>query len=64
MPEHLIKEHLAAGRLVALERAPERQNTPGALTIYAAHMQNCSLSRAGRWLLDDLTRRFASDEGE
>lgn len=31
MPEHLITAHLAEGRLVPLELAPELQNTPSAL---------------------------------
>ncbi|TPG84016.1 LysR family transcriptional regulator [Pseudomonas mandelii] len=58
MPEHLIADHLASGRLVPLELTAELQRTPDTLTIYAAHMQNRSLGKAGRWLLNDLTRRL------
>ncbi|WP_454248757.1 substrate-binding domain-containing protein [Pseudomonas sp. F-14 TE3623] len=58
MPEHLIADHLASGRLLPLELTAELQRTPDTLTIYAAHMQNCSLGKAGRWLLNDLTRRL------
>lgn len=53
MPEHLIAEPLAAGRLVALEI--EADPTPaGGLTIFAAHRRDRSLGPAGRWLLDHL----------
>lgn len=58
MPEHLIADHLASGRLLPLELAAELQSTPDSLPIYAAHMQNRSLGKAGRWLLNDLTRRL------
>src|SRR5471030_2605198 len=43
---------------IALELTAELQRTPDTLTIYAAHMQNRSLGKAGRWLLNDLTRRL------
>ncbi|KRP45858.1 DNA-binding transcriptional regulator, LysR family [Pseudomonas libanensis] len=58
MPEHLIADHLASGRLLPLELSAELQRTPDTLTIYAAHMQNRSLGIAGRWLLNDLARRL------
>lgn len=58
MPEHLIADHLTSGRLVPLELTAELQRTPDTLTIYAAHMQDRALGKAGRWLLNDLTRRL------
>lgn len=55
MPEHLVKEHLAAGRLVQLEISDD-PTPPEGLTIYAAHRRDRSLGPAGRWLLGDLRR--------
>lgn len=60
MPEHLIAEHLRTGRLVTLELAKDLANTPGTLTIYAAHLNNRLPGVAGRWLLNDLTTRLCS----
>jgi DNA-binding transcriptional LysR family regulator len=60
MPDHLIDEHLAAGRLVPLEI--EADPTPGGgLTIFAAHRRDHALGPAGRWLLDHL-RNAATPE--
>ena len=58
MPGHLIEEHLAAGRLVALELAEDSTPAQG-LTIHAAHLRDRVPGRAGRWLLDDLRARLA-----
>jgi DNA-binding transcriptional LysR family regulator len=53
MPEHLIAEPLATGRLVRLEI--EADPTPeGGLTIFAAHRRDRALGPAGRWLLEQL----------
>ncbi len=60
MPEHLIADHIAAGRLVALKLALELTSSPSTVTIYAAHMENRELGIAGRWLLDDLTTRLSA----
>ena len=59
MPEYLVAPHLADGRLVALsiESDPARATAP--LTIYAAHMRNRALGRAGSWLLNELQARLA-----
>ncbi|MGV8843106.1 MAG: LysR family transcriptional regulator [Pseudomonas sp.] len=60
MPEHLIVDHIAAGRLVPLKLALELTRSPSIVTIYAAHMENRQLGVAGRWLLDDLTTRLSA----
>lgn len=60
MPEHLITEHLASERLLPVELTGSLQRTPDALTIYAAHLQNRALGKAGRWLLDDLAHRLCA----
>ncbi|WP_324733453.1 LysR family transcriptional regulator [Pseudomonas paeninsulae] len=60
MPEHLIVDHIAAGRLVPLKLALELTSSPSIVTIYAAHMENRQLGVAGRWLLDDLTTRLSA----
>lgn len=59
MPEHLIEEHVASGRLVSLELTKDLSGAPGSIMIYAAHMRNRVLGRAGRWLLEDLATRLA-----
>ena len=56
MPEHLITQLLADGRLVRLELADDGARED--LTIYAAHMRDRPLGPAGRWLLDDLKLRL------
>ena len=55
MPEHLITQLLADGRLVRLELADDGARED--LTIYAAHMRDRPLGPAGRWLLNDLKLR-------
>lgn len=59
MPEHLVAPHLADGRLVALEIENDSARASGPLTIYAAHMRNRVLGRAGTWLLGELQTRLA-----
>ena len=58
MPEYLVAPLLADGRLVSLpiEHDPARAVRP--LTIYAAHLRNRPLGRAGAWLLEDLQTRL------
>ncbi|WNG33414.1 LysR family transcriptional regulator [Archangium violaceum] len=57
MPEHLVAEPLAAGRLTLLHI--DQDTTPrDGLTIYAAHRRDRMLGPAGRWLLEDLRRRL------
>ena len=58
MPEHIVAPHLANGRLVSLAIESDPARTTGKLTIYAAHMRDRFLGRAGSWLLNDLQTRF------
>ncbi len=60
MPPYLIAPHLADGRLVALDIADESIAPSGSLTVYAAHLRDRQLGRAGRWLLEDLWRRLTT----
>ena len=59
MPEYLVTPHLADGRLVSLAIENDPARATGPLTIYAAHMRDRSLGRAGGWLLSDLQARLA-----
>jgi DNA-binding transcriptional LysR family regulator len=59
MPEHLVAPHLTDGRLVALTIESNPARATGPLTIYAAHMRNRALGRAGSWLLHELQARLA-----
>ena len=56
MPEHLISQPLAEGRLLRLEISDDGARED--LTIYAAHMRDRPLGPAGSWLLDDLKLRL------
>jgi len=58
MPEPLVAPLLAEGRLVRLPVEADPARTGPALTIYAAHMRDSALGRAGAWLLNDLKARF------
>lgn len=58
MPELLVGPLLAEGRLVPLAIEDDPARTAPALTIYAAHMRDRALGRAGAWLLDDLKARL------
>ena len=59
MPEHLVAEHLAAGRLVPITIDEDPTPRDG-LTIHAAHRRDRALGPAGRWLLDDLRQRLGA----
>lgn len=59
MPEHLVSDHLAAGRLKTLTLAEDPTPATG-LHIYAAHLRQRPLGRAGRWLLNELQTRSLS----
>jgi DNA-binding transcriptional LysR family regulator len=58
MPEHVVADMIAAGRLKALQVEDDPTPQEG-LTIYAAHKRNRSLGPGGKWLLDDLRQRLA-----
>ncbi len=62
MPEHLVAPHLADGRLVALTIEDDPARASGPLMIYAAHMRNRALGRAGAWLLRELQTRLVGSE--
>ena len=57
MPQHVVSEHLAAGRLQLLEIEDDATPREG-LTIHAAHLRQRPLGRAGRWLLRELEARL------
>jgi DNA-binding transcriptional LysR family regulator len=57
MPQQLVSPLLTAGRLLRLSIEDDPAPS-GSLTIYAAHMRDRLLGRAGGWLLDDLRARF------
>lgn len=58
MPQHLVAPHLADGRLVPLPIDDDPAHSDGSLTVYAAHLRDRALGRAGRWLLDHLRSRL------
>lgn len=58
MPPYIVQPHIAAGRLMVLDIAADGLSQAGSLPIYAAHMRNRPLGRAGSWLLHDLQRRL------
>jgi len=58
MPEHVVLPHLADGRLVRLTIEGDLTRAAGPLTIYAAHMRDRALGRAGSWLLRELQSRL------
>ncbi|MEK6345858.1 MAG: LysR family transcriptional regulator [Burkholderia sp.] len=58
MPPFVVAPYLADGRLTKLEIADESLAPSGTLPIYAAHVRDRPLGRAGSWLLDDLRRRL------
>ena len=59
MPADLVAPYLADGRLLPLA-IDEPAHAQGPLTIYAAHMRDRPLGRAGGWLLQEFRTRFAS----
>lgn len=59
MPEHLVAELIATGKLVELQIEDDPTPQEG-VTIYAAHKRTRALGHVGRWLLDDLRHRLQS----
>jgi len=57
MPEHMVAEHIAAGRLKRLD-LKENNGRPVSLPIHVVHERGRPPGRAGRWLLEDLRRRL------
>lgn len=60
MPHRLVAPFLADGRLVSLPIEDDPAHPAELLTVYAAHLRDRPIGRAGRWLLDDLKSRFAT----
>jgi len=58
MPEPLVAPLIAEGRLAPLPVEDDPARAGPALTIYAAHMRDRALGRAGTWLLEDLKARL------
>ena len=59
MPEHVVAEALADGRLRALDILNDTAPLPG-ITIHAAHLRDHKLGPAGQWLLNELNVRLTS----
>ena len=53
----MVREHIAAGRLKALELA---EHDPFQFRVHVMWMRGNEIGRAGRWLVDDLRRLVAS----
>ncbi|ABB06486.1 LysR family transcriptional regulator [Burkholderia lata] len=65
MPPYIVEPYLADGSLVELDTADEALSPTGSLPIYAAHVRDRPLGRAGSWLLEDLRHRLKqSFDGE
>jgi DNA-binding transcriptional LysR family regulator len=60
MPEHMIDEHVAAGRLKRLVLAEEE---PPEFRIYVVRDRGRELGRAGKWLIADLRERLKGCPG-
>jgi DNA-binding transcriptional LysR family regulator len=58
MPEYLVTPLVADKRLVPLSIKDDPASAHGPLIIYAAHLRDRPLGRAGTWLLDNLKAGF------
>lgn len=56
MPVHLVEDHIAAGRLKALDIP---QSAGFMLGLHVVHRRDARRGRAGRWLVADLRERLA-----
>jgi DNA-binding transcriptional LysR family regulator len=61
MPMHMVETHIAAGRLNRLELKEHGGRLRG-FPLYVVHKRNHPPGRAGRWLIDDLRKRFPDGE--
>jgi len=57
MPTHMVETHLESGRLVKLQLA---EDTSFVAPLFVVHDPIRPPGRAGRWLIDDLRRRLAT----
>jgi DNA-binding transcriptional LysR family regulator len=60
MPVHIVREHIAAGRLKVLD---VRGIKYPPLSIHTVHKRGRPPGRAGRWLIDDLRKRMPACVG-
>jgi DNA-binding transcriptional LysR family regulator len=60
MPVHVVREHIAAGRLKVLAIDGIK---PPLLSVHVVHKRGRPPGRAGRWLLDDIRRRLPACVG-
>lgn len=61
MPTHMVSDHIATGRLVELPLA-DPKTTLQRIPIYAVHLRAKPPGHAGRWLIDDLSKRLRIDQ--
>jgi DNA-binding transcriptional LysR family regulator len=54
MPVHMVREHIAEGRLKALDL---RENVARNFPIHVVHGRGRTPGKAGRWLIEDLRQR-------
>lgn len=54
MPVHMVRDHIAGGRLKALDL---RENTGRTFPVHVVHERGRAPGRAGRWLIEDLRQR-------
>ena len=57
MPQHMVAEHIAAGRLKRLD-IKENNGRLVTIPLHVVHERGRPPGRAGRWLVDDLRRRL------
>ena len=63
MPQHMVAEHIAAGRLKRLD-LKENNGRIVSIPIHVVHERGRPPGRAGQWLVDDLRKRLPRGEGE
>ena len=63
MPQHMVAEHLDAGRLKRLD-LKENNGRLVSIPLHIVHERGRAPGRAGRWLLDDLRKRLPHGEDE
>jgi DNA-binding transcriptional LysR family regulator len=60
MPRHVVDGHIAAGRLKHLDIA-EQRGAGFTFPVHVVHLRGRRPGRAGRWLVQDLSRRLRID---
>jgi DNA-binding transcriptional LysR family regulator len=54
MPVHMVRDHIAEGRLKALDL---RENVARTFPVHVVHERGRAPGKAGRWLIEDLRQR-------